>query len=160
MFRVTRAEEQGVRLTMRLATTMEQMTLGELSEAESLPEPTVAKLLGMLRRGGVVEAVRGRNGGYILGGTPDNISTAMVLAAITGNPAFGYPCQKPNPNEETACPRTGDCGLRPVWQHLESRVLDILQETTIADLLKKESNAARDLNHLWPLSEDGLPAED
>lgn len=154
MFRVTRAEEQGVRLTMRLASVGEQMTLGELAEAESLPEPTVAKLLGMLRRGGVVEAVRGRNGGYILNGRANQISIALILEAITGQPAYGYPCQKSNPNEDTVCPRTGDCGLRPVWQHLESRVLEVLQETTIADLLKKESNAARELNNLWPLSAD------
>lgn len=160
MFRVTRAEEQGLRLTMRLASMGEQLTLGELAVAESLPEPTVAKLLGMLRRGGVVEAVRGRNGGYILNGHPDDISTAQILAAITGHPAYGYPCQKPNPNEETACPRTADCGLRPVWQHLESKVLEILQETTIADLLKKESNSARDLKQLWPLSGNGPAATD
>ena len=62
MFRVTRAEEQAVRLIMRLAIIGEQLTLSDLAEAEDLPEPTVAKLLGMLRRGGVVEAVRGRNG--------------------------------------------------------------------------------------------------
>jgi len=155
MFRVTRAEEQGVRLTMRLAAIGEQMTLGELAEAESLPEPTVAKLLGLLRRGGVVEAVRGRNGGYIIDGEAKNISTAMVLFAITGNPVFGYPCQNKHLNEESECPRTGDCGLRPVWKHLESRVQSILQETTIADLLKKESNSIRDLNNTWPLSENG-----
>ncbi len=160
MFRVTRAEEQGVRLTMRLAALGEQLTLGELAEAENLPEPTVAKLLGMLRRGGVVEAVRGRNGGYILGGRPDQVSTAMVLAAITGSPAFGYPCQERQSNGDSDCPRTADCGLRPVWRHLESRVLDILQETTIADLLKKESNSFRDLNHHWPLSGNGSAVTD
>jgi len=160
MFRVTRAEEQGVRLTMRLAAVGAQLTLGELAEAENLPEPTVAKLLGKLRRGGVVDAVRGRNGGYILDGQPNNISTAMVLAAINDNPHFDYPCQGKNPNDETSCPRTGDCGLRPVWKHLESRVLDILQETTIADLLKKESNSARDLNNLWPVSDQGNTAPD
>ena len=59
MFRVTRAEEQAVRLSMRLAMVREQMTLAQLAQAEDLPEPTVAKLLNMLRRGGVVEAVRG-----------------------------------------------------------------------------------------------------
>ncbi len=152
MFRVTRAEEQGVRLTMRLATVGEQMTLGELAEAETLPEPTVAKLLGMLRRGGVVDAVRGRNGGYILNGLADQISISVILEVITGHPAYGYPCQKTNVNDESECPRAGDCGLRPVWQHLESRVLEVLQETTIADLLKKESNSAKELDNLWPLS--------
>ena len=55
MFRVTRAEEQAVRLIMRMAHVGDQVTLGDLAAAENLPEPTVAKLLGMLRRGGVID---------------------------------------------------------------------------------------------------------
>ena len=76
MFRISKAEEQALRLTMRLASVGTQQTLGELAEAERLPEPTVAKLLGQLKRGGVVEAVRGRRGGYVLADQPAMISAA------------------------------------------------------------------------------------
>ena len=37
MFRITKAEEQAVRLTMRLATAGGQQTLSDLAEAERLP---------------------------------------------------------------------------------------------------------------------------
>ena len=50
MFRVTKAEEQALRLIMRMAVLARQVTLSELAEQEELPEPTVAKLLGLLRR--------------------------------------------------------------------------------------------------------------
>ena len=149
MFRVSRAEEQAVRLIMRMALGARQMTLGELAENEDLPEPTVAKLLGMLRRHGVVEAVRGRNGGYILAGRPCDISAAQVIGAVSNDSVFGYPCQD---NESPPdCPRTENCGLRPVWRHLASRVTEVLRQTSIEDLLKREVAASRDLHELWPL---------
>ncbi len=148
MFRVTRAEEQAVRLVMRMAHLANQVTLSELAEAEALPEPTVAKLLGMLRRAGVVDALRGRYGGYVLGAAPEKISAAQVIYAVSGDPIVGFPC---GDNEPQDCPRTGDCGLRPVWQHLESRLSEVLEQTTVADLLKREADAHQDLQRLWPL---------
>lgn len=150
MFRVTRAEEQAVRLIMRLAMVGEQLTLAELAEAESLPEPTVAKLLGMLRRGGVVDAVRGRNGGYVLAKTPERTTAASVIRSISGDLVFEYPCSEAH--ESPDCSRTEDCGLRPVWQHLGSRVAEVLEQTSIADLLRKEELASRNLQDLWPLT--------
>ncbi len=152
MFRVTRAEEQAVRLIMRLAVLGEQLTLSDLAVAEDLPEPTVAKLLGMLRRGGVVEAVRGRNGGYALAARPGAISAGQVINAVSNGTAFGYPCREADDLPD--CPRADDCGLRPVWQHLESRVTEVLQQTTIDDLLKREAAAGRDLHERWPLDRD------
>ena len=149
MFRVTRGEDQAMRLVMRLGTAGRQLTLGEMSVAENLPEPTVAKLLGILRRGGVVEAVRGRHGGYALASEPESISAASVLRCIGGDSAFGYPCHIES--VKTDCPRTGNCGLRPVWLHLENRVNDVLENTSIADLLQREAAAQANLQELWPL---------
>lgn len=149
MFRITRAEEQALRLTMRLAASGRQQTLGDLAGSEALPEPTVAKLLGFLRRGGVVDAVRGRNGGYVLADDPSRISAAKVIGCINGDPAFQYPCTNQMEND---CPRVSDCGLRPVWRHLENRVAAVLEQTSIADLLKTEASSAAGLQNLWPAS--------
>jgi Rrf2 family protein len=151
MFRVNRAEEQAVRLTMRLAMHGGQITLGELAQAEDLPEPTVAKLLGMLRRGGVVDAVRGRHGGYVLADAPERISAARVIHSISGPSVFEFPCS--DSNEKPDCHRTDDCGLRSVWQHLENRVSEVLEQTSVADLLRREAEAATNLHNLWPLAE-------
>jgi len=150
MFRVTRAEEQAVRLIMRLAVVDRQVTLAALAEYEELPEPTVAKLLGMLRRAGVVAAVRGRNGGYVLAAGPGEISAAEVIGAVSNEAAFGYPCRDGNGRPD--CSRSNNCGLRPVWQHLESRVNWVLRQTSIADLVAREGSCG-------PISES-LPSPD
>ena len=150
MFRITRAEEQAVRLIMRLAVVGEQLTLSDLAVAENLPEPTVAKLLGMLRRGGVVEAVRGRNGGYVLADVPERTSTASVIQSISGYQVFEFPCR--DTSDRPDCPRNDDCGLRPVWQLLGNRVSEVLEQTSIADLLRTEASVSRNLQNLWPLA--------
>lgn len=150
MFRVTRAEEQAVRLSMRLATVREQMTLAQLAQTEDLPEPTVAKLLNMLRRGGVVEAVRGRHGGYVLAGPPESITAGKVIRSVSRDTVFDYPCA--TGEVEPDCVRSDDCGLRPVWKHLESRVNEVLEQTTLADLLRREAAATNQLQNLWPLA--------
>lgn len=149
MFRVTRAEEQAVRLVMRLATAGGQQTLAFLADAEQLPEPTVAKLLGMLRRGGVVDAVRGRNGGYVLADRPEGISAAAVVQSVSGPDVFEYPCA--DASEHPDCTRSTNCGLRPVWRHLGDRVAEVLHQTSVADLLQREAEASRNLQELWPL---------
>jgi len=150
MFRVTRAEEQAVRLTMRLATSGNQMTLAELAVEEQLPEPTVAKLLGLLRKGGVVHAVRGRHGGYVLAGTPDDITAGAVIRSVSGDDVFEFPC--PEDLGTPDCPRNTDCGLRPVWRHLGERVSEVLEQTSVADLLRREAAQSQTLQELWPLA--------
>ena len=109
MFRVTRAEEQAVRLVMRMAHGWQQVTLGDLASAENLPEPTVAKLLGMLRRGGVVEALRGRYGGYVLAGTPETISAGQIIYSVSGDPVVGFPCDDAPIRPIARATRTAAC---------------------------------------------------
>jgi len=155
MLRITKAEDQAVRLVMQLADTGKQMTLGQLAECEGLPEPTVAKLLGQLRRGGVVSAIRGRHGGYILADEPKNISAAQVMRALGSEPAPDHPCVA-DPQSGGDCPRTGDCGLRAVWRHLQIQVAALLDNTSIADLLHVEQTVGGHLEQIWP-TEDGGP---
>ena len=149
MLRITKAEDQAVRLVMRLAASGRQMTLGQLAECESLPEPTVAKLLGQLRRGGVVEAIRGRHGGYVLAGAPEDISAGLVLRSLGSDPAPDHPCAA-DPSNGGDCPRTEDCGLRAVWRHLQHQVSALLENTSIADLLRVEKSVGGHLEQLWP----------
>lgn len=53
-----------------------------IAAAQQLPEPMLEQLLLQLRRAGLVEARRGRLGGYRLGRDPERIAAAEVLAAV------------------------------------------------------------------------------
>jgi len=54
----------------------------DLAAAQALPEPMLEQLLLQLRRGGLLEARRGRLGGYRLARPAGSIPLAAVLAAL------------------------------------------------------------------------------
>jgi len=54
----------------------------DLAVAQALPEPMLEQLLLQLRRGGLLEARRGRLGGYRLARPAGSIPLAAVLAAL------------------------------------------------------------------------------
>ncbi len=62
-------------------------SVNELAEAQALPAPMLEQLLLKLRRHGVLEARRGRNGGYRLARPPRDIALAQVLGAVEALPA-------------------------------------------------------------------------
>ena len=134
--KVSRSERHSVALAVRLAGAGRRMSSSELAAAEGLPEPTVAKVLGELRRAGVVVSSRGRNGGYELATRPGATDLRTVLGAV-GTPLFDGSLCRGDDNGGCACIRNDDCGIRPVWRHLE-RVIDAsLRTITLADMVER-----------------------
>ncbi len=145
---ITRTEEYGIRLAMRLARHGGRMTVEELARLERLPSPTVAKVLLRLRRGGVVLAERGRNGGYILADAPERISVGRVLGSV-GEPLFAGRFCSAEPGCD--CPSHEECGLRAVWCHIDGMIGRVLERTMLSDLLTGERAMARHVRRLWPV---------
>ncbi len=58
--KITSQEEYGLRCLLRLAGAAEgqSLTIPEIASAEGLSAPYVAKLLSVLRQGGLIEAMR------------------------------------------------------------------------------------------------------
>lgn len=146
--KVSKVEEQALRLSIGLARRGGIATLGELAQQEGLSEALVAKILGRLRRGGVVVAIRGRNGGYTLAASPDELSVTDVLGGL-GNPLLqGCFNERAGAGAEP-CPHAEDCGLRPVWRHLEGQISRVFGEITLADLMRTEDQVRDRVASLW-----------
>ncbi|HSN56019.1 MAG TPA: Rrf2 family transcriptional regulator [Candidatus Sulfomarinibacteraceae bacterium] len=119
---------------MSLATHGGQMTIRELAELEDLPDTTVAKVIGRLRRASLVEAERGRNGGYTLTRPAAEMSLASVVAAFEDQ-VFGRDfCDRMHPGEGR-CAHSASCGLKPVWHGLTAVIGNFLAGITVADLV-------------------------
>jgi Rrf2 family protein len=135
--KVTRGEEQALRLIAAMARAESQITLTELSIAENMAEPTIAKLMGKLRTAGIVKAVRGRKGGYILNRDPSEIYMSEVMRSL-GRPLLeGIDCTPENPRDDE-CPHNSDCGLRSVMNRLESYMAAVLEKVSIEDMMMPE----------------------
>jgi len=132
--RITKSEEYGMRLIMRLASVGGQLNIRELADFEGLPETTVAKVISKLRRADLVRAERGRNGGYSLTQPATEITIRRVVGAFETNvygPGF---CDRMSPGHGS-CTNESSCGLRPVWHGLTAVIGDFLDSITVADVI-------------------------
>lgn len=139
--KITAQEEYGLRCLLRLARADGQsLTIPEISAAEGLSAPYVAKLLAVLRQAELIESVRGRTGGYRLARVPGKITLGSVLLVL-GEPLFDgtdYCQHHAGPGSEGPCVHHGGCTLRALWQTLESWMRHTLDQITLADLLDSE----------------------
>jgi len=108
----------------------------ELAEAERLPADYVEQILLRLRRGGIVESVRGARGGYYLARDPASISVRDVMTA-SEHQTFEINCES-HPVDTERCAPSSACTIRPVWHALEKRIDELLSSVTLADLMKDE----------------------
>ncbi|MGH9488234.1 MAG: RrF2 family transcriptional regulator [Terriglobales bacterium] len=146
-------EEYGLRCLLRLGIRyQEQGTAGalsipEISRVEGLSVPYVAKLLRILRTGGLVASARGAAGGYVLARPPERIPVGEVLAVLGGRlyePGF---CAS-HAGEESVCTHSVDCSLRSLWRSLQLVMDQVLDNTSLRDLLCNETEMTAWMDHL------------
>ena len=150
--KITATEESGLRCMLHLALRPgETVSLADMAESEGMAAPFTAKVLLRLRRAGLVEATRGRNGGYRLAEPADSITVARILGSL-GTPLFDAEfCRKRPQPDSSDCSRMADCSLRPVWAHLDALLREFFDRTTLADLAAGERQTDRHLKERWPL---------
>ena len=142
--KISKIEEQSIRLVVTLAKGPGQMTLPMLAEAEHLSEALVAKIMGQLRNGGIITAARGRTGGYELAHSPDNLTVAAVITAL-GRPILDGCASTSGGVDDAICPHIENCSLRPIWEHLQAEITETLERITISALLNREPKMKKHL---------------
>jgi Rrf2 family protein len=103
----------------------------QVARRMAMPEPYLDHILHTLSKSGFTKTLRGPMGGHSLAMDPGDIKLSMVMAAFNETETI-VGCL-----ENTAsCTLSDDCGQRNIWQTVEEAVNTILEQTTIADLLK------------------------
>ena len=134
--RLTAQEEYGLRCLLQVAREQE-LTTPELARREGLTKAHVHKLMRLLRRAGLVESTRGRNGGYRLARPAEQIDVDSVLASLGGRIYPGNFCHQ-HRGVARLCVRDGDCSIRAVWMAIDQAVQRALGMTRLSDLLRSE----------------------
>jgi Rrf2 family protein len=133
-------EEYGLRCLLQMATRGDATSLSipEISRAEGLSVPNVAKLMRLLRLSGFVKSVRGQAGGYTLARPASQIAISAVLESLGGR-LFGPKFCDRHAGLVERCAHDGDCSLRSVWGTLQATIERALSGMTLADLLRTEA---------------------
>jgi Rrf2 family protein len=127
--RVDYALRAVVELVSASATSSRPVTADQLATAQEIPFKFLESILLQLRRGGVVNAQRGPEGGYWLSRPADEISLAEVIRIIDG-PLAHVRGQRP----EDLGYRGAAVALQEVWIALRASEREILDSVTIADV--------------------------
>src|SRR5690349_8528967 len=104
------------------------VTADRLASAQQIPPKFLESILLQLRRGGVVVAQRGPEGGYRLARPAGEISLAEIIRVIDG-PLATVPVQRP---EERGYLSTASA-VQDVWIALRANDRLILETVTIED---------------------------
>jgi Rrf2 family protein len=115
------------------------LSIPEISRAEGLSIPNVAKLMRILRMGGFVTSVRGQAGGYMLARPAEDITLSTVLETLGGR-LFGSSFCERHSGLSPVCTHNTDCAVRSVWATLQDLIEGVLRQTTLKDLLRQEGD--------------------
>lgn len=114
------------------------LSAAALAEQTGVPEPTVAKILKLLARDGIVASVRGAAGGYRLDGPAAGISIGAVVAAVEG-PIALTACVEGSAQE---CGLSACCPLQGRWDPVNEAIRTALAGVSVADVMNQKCCAA------------------
>ncbi len=133
-------EEYGLRCLIRLAKVYGQprgLTIPEISKAEGISGANTAKILRILRLGGLLESVRGQAGGYSLARPPEEIVIKEALTVLGGRLFDDDFCTLHSGNINL-CTNSIDCSIRSLWQLIQLAVDKVSEKITLKDLMVSE----------------------
>lgn len=130
---LSRTAEYALRAMTFLATQPAGKLAGAraISVAEHIPMPFLWKILHTLARQRLIRSFKGIHGGYELARPGNEITLHSVVFATDGTDFTGQ-CVLglPKCGEENACP------LHDTWKEIRSRMTDMMEQTTLADLAR------------------------
>jgi Rrf2 family protein len=115
------------------------LLISKISEEEGIPRKFLEAILLELKRKSILGSKMGAGGGYYLVKHPKEVKLSSVLR-LTDGPIALVPCVSLNFYERCEeCVDEVTCGLRDVAREVRDASLHILGNTSVEDLLVRES---------------------
>jgi Rrf2 family protein len=106
--------------------------LKEIAESEGISQKYLESIMTLLSKGGLVDAVHGKGGGYRLNRTPAEYTVGSILKLTEGSLA-PVSCTTQGPS---ACARSECCQLGSMWEKLDRMIDEFFEGITLANLLE------------------------
>lgn len=109
--------------------------LSTIADASIVPAAYLEHLMRELRNENLVKSTRGAHGGYELTRAPGDILVGEVYRALEG-PVAPMDCVSEVPADDI-CPLIEGCATRVAWIKVRDSIIDVLDSTSLADLLNE-----------------------
>ena len=132
-------EEYGLRCLLQVARRDAEgpVSAQEIARAEGIGPEYVARIMGALRAGGLVDSTRGAGGGYRLTRPASEISVWDAITILGGEffPEGFCDCY---PGRRRECIHATDCSIRALWQKMQGVLRETLESISLKDLRRDE----------------------
>ena len=111
--------------------------IGTLAREESIPLKFLEVILLELKSHGLLESKLGRKGGYRLSRAPSTVTIGSIVRIMEG-PLAPLPCASETAYKPCAeCADVESCGTRIIMREVRDAISEVLDRTTLADLLRR-----------------------
>lgn len=114
--------------------------LRAIAERQGISESYLEQVFALLRKAGLVNAIRGSYGGYVLARPADQITVGEVLQALEGPLTLANCTHRGTPID---CDKKDSCLTMSFWQELSAKMDEVLSSTTLQDLVDKERGTGK-----------------
>lgn len=118
----------------------ETIKLKEIAARQGISEKYMEQIIAVLNKAGYVRSTRGAQGGYQLVKQPREYTVGMILRLTEGSLA-PVECLAEN---ALPCERNGKCATVEIYKRIYDAVNNVIDTTTVQDLLDIESEKAAD----------------
>ncbi|MBI3152015.1 MAG: Rrf2 family transcriptional regulator [Chloroflexi bacterium] len=148
--RLSKRGEYGLRAMIALAEPAEKsdapqmMQIKEISLREQISPKFLEQILLTLKNAGLLHSKMGVGGGYYLARSANEITLGQIFRVLDG-PVAPIKCVSQMAYEPCGCPDEQTCGLRLAMSDVRNAIADILDNTSLADVTKRQSTVRKKL---------------
>ena len=114
------------------------ISLKTVAERQNLSDHYLEQLFAMLKKAGLINSMRGAQGGYVLAREPSEINVGDVIRALEGPIAPVYCVSEENPG---VCDEADYCITRTVWARVRDGLADLLDSISLADMCREAAES-------------------
>jgi len=114
------------------------LQIKEISEREQISSKFLEQILLTLKNAGFLHSKMGVGGGYYLARPATEITLGQIFRILDG-PVAPIRCVSQMAYEPCGCPDEETCGLRLVMGDVRNAIADILDNTSLADVTKRQN---------------------
>jgi len=143
--RLSKRGEYGLRAMINLANTQMRtpgtmVQIKDIADSEKIPAKYLEQILLALKNAGLLNSRMGIGGGYHLARHPKDINLSEIVRVLDG-PLAPIRCVSQMAYEPCGCPDERTCGLRMVMGDVRNAIANILENTTLADVVARVETA-------------------
>jgi Rrf2 family cysteine metabolism transcriptional repressor len=109
------------------------LSLKAIAERQGLSEHYLEQLAAPLRKAGLINSIRGAQGGYVLSRPASQITVGDVIRVLEGPIGFTDCAAEGEPAPDSPL----DCVVHGVWERVTRQIVDVIDSITLNDLVEQ-----------------------